>query len=163
MITQAELKELLTYNPETGEFTWNKTGKGREEKPGTINNHGRLVIMINYKRHLAHRLAWLYVHGVWPREIDHIDRNPLNNRIANLRDVLHSQNSVNTKTRSDNKYNQRGVCWDKQKLKWKVQISVSSGKRIAKHFVKFEDAAAFYKAQAEKTFGDYLPIENKVS
>lgn len=158
MLTLAKLKSVLRYEPETGKFTWLVSGKGRNGTVGTVTNHGYLSITIEGKRYLGHRLAFLYMTGSWPlEETDHIDRNKLNNAWANLRDISHSQNIINTKQRNDNTSGQTGVCWNAQKMKWKVQISVKGGKRIQKNFVAFEDAVAFYKETAETLFPGHVP------
>ncbi len=150
MLTQAELKSILTYDPETGVFKWKETGKGRRPNlvAGTVNKHGYLVIGIDWHRYMAHVLAWLYVYGVFPeKELDHWDQDTGNNRIANLREVTHSQNLVNSKTRSDNTAGCRGVCWDKQKSRWKVQIRVIGQPKIQKHFVSQAEAIDFVKSR----------------
>jgi len=64
MITQAGLKELLNYNPETGDFAWVKSKK----PAGGISSYGYRRIIIDGKEHKAHRLAWLYTHGVFPED-----------------------------------------------------------------------------------------------
>ncbi|MDD0156969.1 HNH endonuclease signature motif containing protein, partial [Shigella flexneri] len=62
---------------------------------GTIS-YGYNAINIDGVRYFAHRLAWLYVYGEWPKqEIDHIDRNRRNNAISNLRDVSRVVNALN--------------------------------------------------------------------
>ena len=99
MITQKRLHELFSYNPETGNFSrlkrmgyWGRVGS----IAGTIDSWGYVVIKIDQKSYKAHRLAWLYVYGVWPENhIDHIDGNISNNRIVNLRDVDVATNSQN--------------------------------------------------------------------
>jgi hypothetical protein len=68
--------------------------------------HGYAYIGIEGHNHLAHRLAWLYVHGEWPTEIDHIDRNRMNNAISNLRSVSKAENRHNVPTLKG--YQQRG-------------------------------------------------------
>lgn len=160
-LSQAELKSVLSYNTETGEFLWKKTGKGKRPNlaVGTYNRMGYIIITLNYQRYMAHRLAWLYVHGYFPQELDHIDRNPGNNAIVNLRVATHPQNIVNSKTRTDNTSGCPGVCWDRQKLKWKVQISFSGAKRIQKHFRDFDEAVEFYKQTARDLFKEFAPIE----
>lgn len=155
--TQEELKNLLVYDRLTGRFRWRFSGKGRPAslEAGTVNNHGYIVIMIKYKRWLAHKLAWLYVHGEYPEfELDHIDGDSLNNRLENLRPCFHSDNLANSKTRSDNAVGQRGVCWDKQKGRWKVQIG-PAGNRIQKHFDDIEEAKSFAQAAHRLVFGKF--------
>jgi hypothetical protein len=158
VISLSYLKEQLSYNSETGEFWWRVARKGRNLMlpAGTISNWGYRVIMLDRQRYVASRLAWFYMTGEWPLfECDHIDRDQRNDRWANLREASRSENAMNTKTRSDNSSGQRGVCWDNQKLKWKVQISVKGAKRIQKHFVNFDDAVNFYKSKAQGLFGAF--------
>lgn len=99
MITQEELKESLHYDPDTGIFTWRKS-KGPAKK-GTVAGKiykSHPYIKIGVCRHSidAHRLAWLYVYGEWPTmDIDHINRDPTDNRICNLRHVSRSENNRN--------------------------------------------------------------------
>lgn len=97
MITQEYLKSLLEYNPETGVFRWLVKRKGIRDydNAGSINNYGYNIIVIDGVKYKAHRLAWLYINGVIPDEIDHIDRNKSNNAFNNLRECTHSQNMAN--------------------------------------------------------------------
>ena len=101
MITQERLKEYLSYDPETGYFTWIKFKNARSpigSIAGCPNNLGYIRIRFDSKFYHAHRLAWFYFHGEWPKnEIDHIDGNPSNNKLSNLRDVSPSVNSQNRK------------------------------------------------------------------
>ena len=92
MITQQELKEALSYNKDTGTFTWIKTAT----VAGSKLNTGYISIKINQKRYVAHRLAWLYIHGDMPNnQLDHINRNKSDNRIENLRECNNAENSQN--------------------------------------------------------------------
>jgi len=99
MLTQAELHQYLNYDPQTGIFTWkvklsDKINIG--QKTGCKNNRGYLLIKINKKLYRAHRLAWLYVYGYFPKfTIDHINRIKTDNRIENLRDVTIQENLKN--------------------------------------------------------------------
>lgn len=89
------LRELYDYNPKTGKF-YRGAGSGFGKEVGTPQTRGYLKITIRGVHYLAHRLAWLYVHGVWPSKvIDHINGITSDNRIDNLRDVSHQQNSRN--------------------------------------------------------------------
>lgn len=98
-ITQKELKRLLNYSPSTGLFVWrirpsNSWPKG--SIAGTIKTGGYIQIGVKGIRYTAHRLAWLYMTGKWPKdEIDHKDGDPSNNRWVNLRDVTRIGNQRN--------------------------------------------------------------------
>lgn len=157
-LTQQALRKELQYNPETGKFLWLLHRKGRRGTVGTVNKHGYLVITMSGRRIMAHRLAWFYMTGVWPaEELDHIDRDTSNNKFNNLREASHSENSVNSKIREDNSSGHPGICWDRQKMKWKVQISSSGNKRIQKHFYDFDQAVRFYKETAASLFKEFDP------
>ena len=97
-ITQLRLKELFSYDESSGIFTrilGHKNGIKAGSVAGCTQKHRKpyLVIRIDRKLYLCHRLAWLYVHGVFPvGVIDHINGDGFDNRIANLRDVTNEQN-----------------------------------------------------------------------
>lgn len=101
VISAERLRELLTYDPLTGEFHWavNRRGPARAgDLAGTIGNHRYWSIKLDGGRYLAHRLAWLYVHGMFPTaDIDHINGCRTDNRITNLRDVCRSENTHNVR------------------------------------------------------------------
>jgi hypothetical protein len=103
-LTQERLKELLDYSPENGEFVWKVQRAGNAkvgQRAGTCYN-GYISIKVDLKLYPAHRLAWLYVYGCFPEKplvIDHIDRNPSNNRICNLRAVTQVVNQYNRPSR----------------------------------------------------------------
>lgn len=114
-ITAQRLREVLHYDPETGIFTWKIAPRSKPEFIGTAagSNHGEgyKIVKIAQRTYLAHRLAWLYVHGVWPSfNIDHRNGNRADNRIANLRDASQSINLQNQRgPRSHNKTGFLGV------------------------------------------------------
>ena len=99
-------------------------------KAGVLNKRGYIYIGIDGQRPQAHRLAWLYVHGEFPKNvIDHIDGNGSNNAISNLRDVTRSENQRNLKTRCESKSGFTGVSWCSARKKWAVRIT-NNGKYI---------------------------------
>lgn len=97
-ITLDRVRDLFLYIPETGEFTRRVVSK-RSKRTGVLgsrHSNGYLETCIGYKKYLLHRLAWFYMHGVWPvGVIDHINGVKTDNRIANLRDVTHLVNMQN--------------------------------------------------------------------
>lgn len=154
IITLERLKELLDYNPETGIFirritTSNRSPKGT--KAGRNNGNGYLRIMIDSYTDYAHRLAWFYVNGELPKgEIDHIDGNPRNNRIANLREATPAQNSQNTSLRKTNKSGATGVSWLNSYQKWEAYICVNYKKIGLGYFDDLQEARnAYLKAKRE--------------
>jgi hypothetical protein len=97
-LTAARVKEVLEYDPASGVLKWRKTGKGRrlDLVAGSVDRHGYLQTRVDGRIYFNHRLAWLYVYGEWPKNvIDHINGNPADNRIENLRDVCRKTNQEN--------------------------------------------------------------------
>ena len=126
-LTQEKLKELLDYDPETGIFT-NKIDRGRRAKKGNVAgifhvSTGYWHIKIDNKIYKAHRLAFLYMEGYLPENcVDHIDRNKINNKWDNLREVSISCNNKNCNLRKDNNSGITGVSWYKKYNKWQSVI-----------------------------------------
>ncbi|WP_353511490.1 HNH endonuclease signature motif containing protein [Escherichia sp. 10290] len=97
-------------------------------------------------RYFAHRLAWLYVYGEWPKqEIDHIDRNRRNNAISNLRDVSRVVNALNVGPRNSNA-GIKGVTFCQARNQWQAQINVSGKNITLGRFNTIDEAAIAYKA-----------------
>jgi hypothetical protein len=105
--------ELLAYDPATGVFTWRVNRRGRFARKGAqagSDSRGLYTrIAFDGADHYAHRLAWLYVHGVLPSEIDHINGDGKDNRICNLREVTRAQNNQNIRKTRCNRTGFRGV------------------------------------------------------
>lgn len=123
-LTYERLRELLHYDPRTGVFT-NASPRKKVKvgaRAGTCES-GRWVITIDYRHFPAARLAWLYMTGRWPsHQIDHRDRNPLNDAWPNLREATNKQNQENRSLDGRNKSGVKGVHWSKHCSKWVVQI-----------------------------------------
>lgn len=93
------LNKAVKVDPETGLVYWRATRHGARwyKSVGTLGKDGYLRIMIDGKRYLVHRVVYLLTHGHWPlQQIDHIDRNKINNRPNNLRDVSPKENTANS-------------------------------------------------------------------
>lgn len=143
IISQHRLKELLNYNPETGVFTWVRT-RGSKALAGSVAGYAEpnryINIMLDRKLYKAHRLAWLYMYGVWPSELDHIDQCKHNNRISNLREVDSSKNKQNITWFSHNTSGHKGVTWHKANQKWQAQIKIHGKNVYLGTFSAIEDA-----------------------
>ena len=170
-LTPSYLKECLHYCPETGVFTWRerpvnhfKSETARKawntrysgKKCGTAHSSCRTFysfIAINSKRYYAHRLAWLYQYGEFPKNhIDHIDGDGINNKINNLRDVTCSENRRNTRLPTNNSSGVKGVTWRKNDKKWQAQLKINGKNHHLGCFSTIEEAAAA-REFAELKFG----------
>jgi len=160
----AELvRELLTYNPETGKLTWLPRPRAMFVNDGTFMNwqknragkpaftskdtHGHLQGAIMGRLFSAHRVAWAIVYGEWPNgEIDHINGIRSDNSIANLRCVSHRENMRNTKMRNDNTSGKTGVIWHIRHKKWMAQIYTGRNNLNLGYYSCFDDAVLARKA-----------------
>lgn len=159
MITQARLKEVLTYYPDTGDFVWSgqpRVGVSNGKPAGNLMPTGRRI-RIDRVEYKAHRLAWLYVHGTWPDgEIDHANGDPTDNRLCNLRDATHDQNMGNSKRRTDNTSGRKGVARSAAKgERWRAHFR---GQYLGSFATK-EEAHAAYQQAADGHFGEFARYE----
>ncbi|WP_112901762.1 HNH endonuclease [Escherichia coli] len=126
MLTQKRMKELLTYDRETGVITRTKTISGNAVKgmvAGSIKPNGYMQIQVDGKCYLGHRLAWLHEYGEFPSGfLDHINGKRDDNRIENLRIVTPSQNCHNENMRTNNTSGIKGVTWDKRRNTWSAKL-----------------------------------------
>ena len=119
-ITADEIRAWLRYEPDTGIFTWRKKPNRRIKigaVAGTLKDNGRIVIQVLGAEYFAHRLAWIYMTGVWPtNQIDHRSTIPSDNRWDNLRDVTHTVNMQNIrKPKKGSKSGVLGTCLNRGK------------------------------------------------
>lgn len=148
MLNQQRLKELLSYDIETGIFT-NLTQRAQCVKKGADaggkHPEGYIYIQIDGKQYNAHRLAWLYIYGELPKyPLDHINEIKDDNRISNLRLDINNENLHNkSNPQINNTSGFRGVHWSKKCQKWAAQISI---KGKVKHLGLFNTAEEAYEA-----------------
>jgi hypothetical protein len=141
MLTQERLKELISYDPETGLFSRKiNTGKSRYgDSFGNLDSKGYLRGCIDWKEYRLHRLAFLYMTGNLPKgQVDHINRNRTDNRWVNLREVTQSENNRNSPIKSNNKSGIIGVDFRKDFNKWRASATLN-GKHI--HLGLFSEKA----------------------
>ena len=141
MLTQQQANSLFHYS--NGELTRisvisKKTKIG--DVPGWIGKRGYKYLNIYNKKYYVHRVIWLMHYGYLPKFIDHIDGNRLNNRIENLRACTLSENSCNSKIRSDSTSKIKGVNWFKPKQKWRARVSLNKKEYHFGYFLTKEEA-----------------------
>lgn len=166
-IDQAELKKNLFYDPELGWFMW-LISKGRiqaGDSAGSIakRNKGRIRIRINGEEYKAHRLAYLYMTGVWPEaEVDHFFGDPGDNRWSILRPANRRQNSENQRRgHRDSKSGILGVHWDKWANRWTAVITVhtTEGRKVLYLGKSFDvETAQRRYLKAKKFYHQYQTI-----
>lgn len=147
MLTAERLRELLDFDATTGLFSWRnwKAGVRRGRPAGCLCKRRNCVIIgIDRKIYLAHRLAWLWVHGQWPCEhIDHINGNSADNRLANLRDVPRAINMQNRrKPARHNKSGLLGVY--EHDGRWRAEVRLNGKSINIGSFGSKEEAHAAY-------------------
>lgn len=147
MLTRERLRELLTYYPKTGLFVRAVRSSNRLAgmSAGSLSDSGYVLIRVDGQRFRAHRLAWFYVHGEWPVEIDHINGDRADNRLHNLRCVSRRENAQNIRRpRKNNRCGFLGVV--RSGSKYRAQVCLK-GKNV--HLGSFdtpERASAAYVA-----------------
>lgn len=152
-ISLHEASALIVYEPLTGLFRWlvpRSVVKVGDIAGATLSN-GYVQISLKGRLYLAHRLAWLFTHQVWPNHhIDHINGVRNDNRIANLRDVSRSENNCNlTKVRRDNALGITGV--RKSGDKFWARIKLHGKEEFLGAFESAAEAqAAYLKAKADR-------------
>lgn len=155
MITEARLRELFSYDPESGLFT-RRSSRG-PNRMGCIAGHcrkdGYVSIMVDGREYKAHRLAWLYTFGSFPvGELDHINRRRWDNRIANLRKATRSQNCAHSKTRRNGLKGAAPVSGSKN---WQAQMSVNGKHMHLGCYPTEQEAHAAYMNAARSRYGEF--------
>jgi hypothetical protein len=156
MLTQDLLIEMFDFDPETGWFT-NRYSRGRAaagSRAGSETGHGYRRIIIGYNKYYEHHLAWLYVNGVWPDEIDHVNGDRSDNKISNLRVCSRSENNFNREDGTGIS-GLKGAYLNKRNLKWISQIQLGGQVKHLGTFETPEEAHEAYKKACEKIAGDF--------
>lgn len=147
-----EIHRRLDYNPKTGVFTWKEPISNRIKtgmEAGSISREGYWLIGIFGKVYFAHRLAWIYVHGNFPKgQLDHINGVKNDNRICNLRIATNQQNKRNTYVQRNNKLGVKGVSLISQTNRYRAQITANKKTRHIGCFKTLDEAAAAYRQAA---------------
>jgi len=170
-ITPEYIRKILAYDPETGNLVWlrrelragfERIDKGWNKRfagcPVAFrrHRHGHGQIEIHCKNFMLHRVAWVHYYGEWPRgHLDHINGDPSDNRIRNLREATQSQNMMNAAIRSDNRSGVKGVSWSKKEMRWYAYINKNKKMISLGRYESLEDAIVA-RLNGEKIYhGDF--------
>ncbi|RUT65187.1 hypothetical protein CKG00_01270 [Morganella morganii] len=163
------LRDIVTYNRETGEFFWRNRPRSlfksdrsykifntryAGKKCGALTN-GYLAVGFNNSLFYCHRLAWAIHYGYWPdTDIDHINMDKTDNRISNLRLVNRRGNMSNISVTKGNSSGFIGVHWAKRERKWLASITVNKKTQFIGYFECKKDAALAYNEKAAEFNGE---------
>ncbi len=155
-VTANRLRELFHYDGQTGLFT-RRVSVGKTKVGDVLHcldKDGYIQVMIDRGKYKVHRLAWLYVHGSWPKaHIDHINGNPADNRIANLREASDAQNQQNRSTKNGSV----GTWFDKGRGIWSARIVLNRKTTHLGWFASQELAHAAYLS-AKMQMHQFSPV-----
>lgn len=158
LLTVDRLKLVLHYDPETGRFSRLIASGGAQvgSEPGYYNENGYRIISVDSVKYRAHRLAWLYMTGAWPKEdVDHKNNTPDDNRWENLREATDAQNLQNIGMPKHNTSGLKGASWQEDKQKWRASICSRGKWRHLGYFSSKEEAHAAYCAAALELNGEF--------
>jgi len=160
MLTLDKVNQLLEYLP-NGELK-RKITTSPKSIQGTLVGNGDLrrykYFSIDGVKYYNHRIVWFIHHGYMPQQIDHINKNPLDNRIENLRECNQSQNNWNQGIKATNKSGHKGISWYSRDKRWVATINAHGKRNIIGRFVNKQDAIdAIKKSRIEihKEFARY--------
>lgn len=159
-LTQSFLKSILLYCPVTGKFTWIKQVRSNLTSidAGSKNRRGYIKITINGRRYAAHRLAFLYMTGKFPKnQVDHRDRVRSNNIWKNLRQSTNSQNQMNSQ-RINKGSGYRGVTKRHKSHTYFVRIKKDGIYHYGGNFSCRHEAALKYNGLAIIHHGEFAQL-----
>lgn len=172
--TQAYLNECFEYDELTGSLTWKKrplrhfrnahgmntfNSQYSSKAAGSPNKRGYVIVCIDGKRFLAHRVIWKLMTGEEPVAlIDHRDTDASNNRWLNLRQATVQQNGFNRGCPANSRTGRKGVSWDARRKKFFACISVNGKTKGIGRFDTESEAQEAYRRAAESLHGDFANL-----
>lgn len=166
-LTAERLRELLSYDPATGEFlrlaTPRNASKAGDVAGCVVDGYRR--ISVDGRQYQGHRLAWLHAHGRWPADqIDHVNGIRDDNRLCNLREATNAENLQNLTARSNSRSGLLGVSWHARAGKWMGQITHNRKLHYLGLFATAEEAhVAYLEAKAKLHTFQPVPLAFQAS
>lgn len=148
-LSLVQLRKRLAYNPKTGVFIWRLDGR----RAGYIEKEGYRYIEFDGRAYRAGRLAWFYVYGVWPTQVDHKNCVKSDDSIGNLREATYAQQMANRTVLVTNEAGIKGI--RRQGNRWRARIDHNHRQLHLGYFSTPEEAAQAYKQAAEKLHGKF--------
>lgn len=154
-LTWKRLREVVSYDPVTGVFTWKPRHRlrhvAKDGRAGSVNKTGYRYLLIDGQKYKAARLAWLYSFKHWPvHQIDHVNGIRDDDRLSNLRDATPAQNNQNHKPHRNSRSGVRGV--HQLGNKWRASIRVNGRNRHLGVFDHITEASQAYLAARANAF-----------
>jgi hypothetical protein len=144
---------------------WNATWAGKPAGSINCNTHHRTIYLTSGGGPIfAHRVLWAMAYGSWPKnQIDHIDGNPSNNQLKNLREaVTGSEQQQNQKRNARNRSGYPGVSWHKGAGNWQAYITVARRNYHLGYFADRTDAF-IARCTAKIRMHPYQPFDRDVT
>lgn len=158
MMTQKSLQEQFVYSPVDGKlYRFQPDGTLRKVE-GTKATGGHLKVRVNNKNVFYHRVVFLLIHGWLPKVLDHINCQPADNRVENLRPADSSSNGANRPIPKNNRSGFKGVVFRAKTKKWQALIKHNMKPIHLGYFTSPIDAAKAYNDAAIKLFGQFANI-----
>lgn len=157
-LTQARLFELVHYSPDTGIMVKLNPRPGVRIKTPEERTSRYIQMRIDGRAEHVHRLAFLFMTGEIPHEIDHRDGDGHNNRWLNLRACCRSQNRANGCRHANNTSGYKGVAWSKRDNRWRARIMKNGRDHYLGMFDTIEEAAKAYRRAAKRLFKEFARV-----
>jgi hypothetical protein len=159
MLTIERLRSVIDYDPRTGVLRWKVRQSIRVQAGDVIESaaaNGHLRVSIDYRRYLAHRVAWFHHFGEWPKgRLDHRNGNAADNRIDNLRVATPSQNGFNRGAQGNNLSGLKGVSYDARRGYYFSRICIDGRQTWLGRFDTARKAHNAYRKAAKKLHGEF--------
>ncbi len=152
-MTDEKIIEAFSYCPITGILSrkgqYYKSGRfSAYDEPKVVsglNSYGYVQVRLGQRTLLAHRIGWFLHHGYWPEVIDHINGNPSDNRMENLRDISQAENVQNQRhAKSNSTTGLLGVSFDKARGKFVAAVGIGGKRKFIGRFASVEEAHSAY-------------------